>query len=195
MMRQDQSSPVTDHRFSGIIGCSAFAQRKAEPTEPSLNPRESTWVQCFSSPFQCVAPPLNPLNPNQTENTHGDDATAAWQRLGRLHVSGAYIGKLGSEGSEGSEGSVVGCKRSSPATDHRFPLFLLPISPAYFSCLFLQWAGERGSRGARGARGIRAALRNPIIAFRRSGTGPSLWGRAAGTQTPEKTPFAKIFAS
>ena len=290
MMRQDQSSPATDHRFSRIIGCSAFAPRKGEPSEPSVNPRKGAWVHRFPSPFQCFAPVVNPVNPYSPNKTLGDDTAAAGQRrgsLGRRHVSGGNIGKVGSLGSlgspsdtsdhrfgpimgysavagtagnrlgpicdpcdpcvthagrpmghgipvyfqcfdhavthvthkhpnktlgddtatagqhmgsdwggqhvsggnignlgsHGSHGSQVGCKRSSPATDHRFPLFLLPISPAYFSN-----GQENAGHGAHWA-----ALRNPIIAFRRSGTGPSLWGRAAGTQTPEKTPSAKFF--
>jgi len=143
MMRQDQSSPATDHRLSRIIGCSAFAPRKGEPSEPSVNPQKSAWVHRFLSRFQCVAPVVNPVNPYTPNKTLGDDTAAAGQRrgsMGRRHVSGGNIGKVGSLGSLGSP---------SGTSDHR------PCS---------------------------------II-------GSSLWGRAAGTQTPEKTAFTKNFGT
>lgn len=145
MMRQDQSSPATDHRFSRIIGCSAFAPRKGEPSEPSVNPRKGAWVHRFPSPFQCFAPVVNPVNPYSPNKTLGDDTAAAGQRrgsLGRRHVSGGNIGKVGSLGSLGSP---------SDTSDHRFPLFLLPISPACFSN-----GQENAGHGGHGASGRHA---------------------------------------
>ena len=145
-MRQDQSSPATDHRFSRIIGCSAFAPRKGEPSEPSVNPRKGAWVHHFPSPFQCFTPVVNPVNPYTPNKTLGDDTAAARQRrgsMGRRHVSGGNIGKVGSLGSLGSP---------SGTTDHR----VCRISPVYFPglfpCgLFPRWA-EAGRRWIVGIR-------------------------------------------
>lgn len=181
MMRQDQSSPATDHRFSRIIGCSAFAPRKGEPSEPSVNPRKGAWVHRFPSPFQCFAPVVNPVNPYSPNKTLGDDTAAAGQRrgsLGRRHVSGGNIGKVGSLGSLGSP---------SDTSDHRFPLFLLPISPMGRRTRVTGGTGHPG-----GTRGV-AHRTQSDHRFPPTWNGSFPWGTRRGDSDPRKTPFAKIF--
>lgn len=176
---------ASDHRFSRIIGCSAFAPQKGEPSEPSVNPQKGAWVHRFPSPFQCFAPVVNPVNPYTPNKTLGDDTAAAGQRrgsLGRRRVSGGNIGKVGSLGSLGSP---------SDTSDHRFPLFLLPISPAYFPN-----GQENAGHGASGRHARRCAshaIRSSLSADLERVL--PMGHPARGTQTPGKNLSTKIFAS
>lgn len=195
MMRQDQSSPATDHRFSRIIGCSAFAPRKGEPSEPSVNPRKGAWVHRFPSPFQCFTPVVNPVNPYTPNKTLGDDTAAAGQRrgsLGRRRVSGGNIGKVGSLGSLGSP---------SDTSDHRFPpiivsaVFPRSISPVYFP------DGQKRAADGSWVSGLRGPGRGdaaqPIIGCERSlppfddGSFPR--GGTRGDTDPRKNTLCKNF--
>ena len=128
MMRHDQSSAATDHRFSQIIGCSAVAGTNGnrlgpicDPCDPCVTHAGRLMGHGIPVVFQCLDHAVTHVTHKHLNKTLGDDKAAAGQHMvsdwGGQHVSGGNIGKYRSHGSHGSQ---VGCKRSSPLFDHRF---------------------------------------------------------------------------
>lgn len=131
MMRHDQLSPATDHRFSRIIGCSAVAGTNGHRLGPICDPCDPRVTHAgrlighgISFAFQCLDHFVTHVTHKHPNKTLGDDKAAAGQHMvsdwGGQHVSGGNIGKYGSHGSHGSQ---VGRKRSSPLFDDgSFPM-------------------------------------------------------------------------
>ncbi|MFN3647610.1 MAG: bifunctional DNA primase/polymerase [Gemmobacter sp.] len=97
VMRKVQSSPATVHRFRRVIGCSVLAPWKGEPAEPDANAGNGAWVQHFNTPFQCLAPAENPVNPCRPTKTLGHGTAAVGPegraaRLGRQYRKRGFTG-------------------------------------------------------------------------------------------------------
>lgn len=117
MMRQDQSSTASDHRFGCIMGCKTLAPLEGEGGEGRVKAEITPRVHRFHKRYQCFSQKVKAVNPKRVKTPQDNEAALAeqtWGRAGRGRVSGAYIGKLPSQGSLGSPPSPLKGYRSSP---------------------------------------------------------------------------------